>query len=39
VLEQVITCQILIMASAVLACKGKERFEALWEFFERNLSG
>jgi hypothetical protein len=37
VLEQVLTYQTLIMASAVLACEGKERFEALREFFKRKL--
>jgi hypothetical protein len=33
-LEQVLASKTLIMASAMLACEGKERFEALREFFE-----
>jgi hypothetical protein len=36
-LQQVLKCQTLIMASAVLACEGKEKFEALREFFKTYL--
>jgi hypothetical protein len=38
-LEQVLTCQALIVASAVLACKGKQIFKTLTEFLKKDLGG